>query len=524
MNQKDYNIKKQTSEKNSIIDEIILLFQNIFLGKENGDFETRRFLKRVKRRLNSLPIKVFDPKNEVILAKFPEILFEIYRYTKPLKEIININKTNQIRLKVQNFFVESQLTEFQTNLLKSFEKDNMSDILAKKGTEGLDNFIMTSFKEFQKSFDSELVNRINDSYTVLNSLNEIIHLDIYPILKKFSPEMREDSISKIPYFREVNGKHILTGLLDLSEVIYSVNTNADFLHSINLFEQLRQAKLTNKKELNIVINRIAKLVKNDYVPLMISYLQKDPYFKPASSPKTINLIQIYNKNIIALLKDRRNEVIQSDKSSKVQEIVKSLFNTTDVKTLKNYVEVSKEQFKAAKTDHYIYALALNYLKHFIMEKYNHYIYENVNKILVSGEFSDQQSNTKLLESFYKITELMKDILKLDNSIGESTKIGMKIKSLLRLAVQDPINRKVLSGYIDNLNGEAKRIITTGITNLTQIGSILKLIIEDHKTNSKKVLINVREIDGLENKILINDIIKAFNDISKILLVIKSLMP
>ncbi len=522
--EKKSDLQSNSEKKESLTHGIIAFFQNIFLGKGDADYERKKLLKNVKRQLKSLKIQVLNTRYEKVTPKFAEMIFDIYRYTNPLKSVININPDKQTKGKIDGFFVEVNLNEKQLDMLKVFEKEYMLRLVGDIGLKEMNDVITKTFHDFQQSFTKELIDHVNVNYTNLNSLNNLIQYDLYPILKKFAPKLKENVISDPPKFREMEGKYISDFLYDLSELLYSINLNGDYQTIINQFGQLRGVQLLPEKDVKKFIDQLKELVGHNYIPLIISYVQKDPHFRPVQNIKQINLIRDYFKDLTIIIKNRRDEVIKQLKTGKINKLSSELFNKTEITTMKNYNYKYEEPFRNAEIGNYLYIDAINFLKYYLMEKYNRYIRENINKLVVNGKFSDQHISEDLSSGYYHINEMMKNILALDDSIDDTSKLGAKIKSLLRTAQSDKANQKALSDHIKQTDKHAKSIMNESVGYLSSITIALRGVLEDYKKNTRRVILNVKKINGGENRQFIENIVKAYNETSKLLVLIKIVMP
>ncbi|MDH4128639.1 MAG: DUF5312 domain-containing protein [Spirochaetota bacterium] len=508
----------------SIFEKIILFFQNVFLGKDDANYQRKRMLKRIKRNIKNLKINVFNVSTNVITKKFAEIIFDLYRYTYPLKTIINIDKDKLVRANIERFFVEINLDYQQKDILNSFEKENMLKIFEGKGTKELDNLINNNFQDFQKSFSKELIDKINSSFSCLVDLNSFIQFDLYPLLRKFSSELKENSISEIPKFHDANSKFVVEDLKNMADIIYSIDLNSNFKDSFNILGQFKNMQILPEVEIKKFINQIKNIISENYLTLIISFIEENPYFRPIQNIQKVNLFQNYLKNLYYTIKTNRDNLVKSLRDNKINNLLVDLFGNVQINSIQNYTDENKELFIKAQSNYYTYTKSLNYLKYFLMEKYNHYIREALNNLLLHADFKEKKYHENFANSYYQCNNLMKQILSFDESLETNNKKAIKIKTLLRSSTNDVLSKKILNDTVDEINNSAKVIIMDAFTNFSNISSGLKLIYEDYKINSQTVITNSRSMSGGENKLLIDSLVKAYNDISKFLVIINAVSP
>ena len=119
---------------------------------------------------------------------------------------------------------------------------------------------------------------------------------------------------------------------------------------------------------------------------------------------------------------------------------------------------------------------------------------------------------------------MKDIMTFNESIADSTQRGAKVKTLIRKAAHEQSSKKVLNEYIDIINHEAYEIINKTLVHSQIIADVLKMLYEDYKDNRQRNIQNARLIGGGENREIIKYTISSYNDITKLLVLVKSVKP
>ncbi len=511
-------------KEESLLDKLIFFFQNTFLGHGDANYERKKLLRKVKKELKTLVPPVYNPSNHTITSHFAELIFDIYRFTNPLKAILNFEESKLDKSRMEQFFVEIHLDENQKNIIQQLNQEEFAKILEEEGIKGLDQKINNILHQLQNSISREQIMAINTNFTRLIELSRLANFDMYQLLRRFAPALKENVITDPPKFREVDGRYLIDELKELSELIYSMNLRGDFIKPLGILGQAKGKQILPDSDIKKLIVLLINLVKNNYLPLMTGFILKNPFFRPIRNQKTENLVQNYMKDLLLATKKIRDLVVDLLRKRRINQLTEELFGTSQIRAIEHYTEALDDLFQKAKVETYSFVQSLNFLKYFLMEKYNRYIRENLNQLLLHGDFIDQQLRNDVSESHHECNGLIKSILALDQSLDGSAERGIKIKVLLKKAHSEATGQRILNDFIEAINEEAHLITFKAIKSFTLITSTLKLIAEDYKTGSQKTVTNIRAIGGPDNKELMSQLVKSFNDMTKLLVLIKAVHP
>ncbi len=520
----DSDLITDSVKEESLFDRLVFFFQNTFLGRGDADYERKKLLRKTKKELKALNPMIYNTNNHTITPKFAELVFEIYRFTNPLKAIISFNQSKLTRSRMEQFFVENLLNDKQKNIIQRLNQEDFAKILEKEGVKVLDQKINETLHQLQNSITREQINDINTTFTRLIELTHLVEFDMYQLLKRFAPALKENVVTDPPRFREVDGRYIVDELKEVSELFYSMNLTGDFIKPLAFLGRYKGNQILPDSDIKKLIVLLNSFTKNNYLPLIIGYILKDPYFRPIQSQKTENLVQNYMKNLLLSTKKLRDQVVHLLRKRRIDHLTEDLFGTSQIRSIEHYTEALDDLLLKAKVETFSFVQGLNFLKYFLMEKYNRYIRETLNQLLLHGEFIDQKMRDDMSERHHDCNGLIKEILALDEPLDGSAVKGIKIKVLLKKAHSETSGQKILNDYIKAINEEAYFIIHKTINSFTFITSTLKLITEDYKTGTQKTIANIRSLGGSNNKEMMTDLVKSFNDMIKLLSLIKAVNP
>lgn len=518
----DHDLVLDPFKDDSLIDRIVFFFKNLFTGSGDSDFERKKLLWKIRGDLNSTKHKVYDIKRQSLTPSFAELLFEIYKYTHPMGAIIKIDDS-KVQNRIEDFFLEIQLTKEQQDLLVELSEDKFKEYLNNGGTKELDKKVNETLKIFQKSFTKEQVEDINLTFSRFMEIYHLVHFDLYGFLKKFAPGLKENTVSQMPKFRHVEARYLVEQLQDFSEIIYSMDVKGNYTRALTIFGTYKGNPILPEKEIKILISQIESIIKMNYIPLILSYVFADPHFRPVQNIKTINLVQNFINRYITVIRNRREKVVKEIKDIKISSVANEIFKNIEIKKLDHYSDSFRQELIDFDIAPYNYVEALSYIRLFIMEIYNHYIRDTLNNLVVQGDFVSERTKQQFNESYFVLNDILKEINSFDNSLAEGTATGVKIKTLLRKATQEVNSRRSLASFINNIDNEAKELTLKSMLSIDFIAGHLKIAYGDYKTNSKKLVSNIKKV-GQDNNEFMNNIIRAYNSMAKLNALLKAIVP
>jgi len=86
--QKKYKSNKYFEEDESLFQKVTTLIRLYILRSNDPKYERIRMMRNIRSALKELKIKIFDFRKDQITSKFPKLLFEIYKYIYPLKDLV----------------------------------------------------------------------------------------------------------------------------------------------------------------------------------------------------------------------------------------------------------------------------------------------------------------------------------------------------------------------------------------------------------------------------------------------------
>jgi hypothetical protein len=515
----------QKIEKPGLFGTIIGFFKVKLLGMSDPAYEKYMLLKEINNQIKSMPIVIYNPRTEKVTKKFGKLLFELYRYVFPLSNLINMRESKEILKQIKDYFVTSHFSDKQKQLYMSLKGDGIKELIFQNGLKASTKMINENYKKLQKSLDKDAVNLINMNYSIMYSIDELLHFDLYPLLKKFSPKLPEGTIEKPPAFRDVEGKWVVEDFKNLCYVLYSINVNVDFTEAFRIYGKMKGTTIISDDDVKAFQKLLRDFITNDYLSLLIRVIDENPFFRPVYNFTMHNIVQEFFTNLSTEIRNVRENMINKLKNEKVNAILKKLFGTADISTLSNYTKDKSEVLYKKGVRSFDYVEPLNYLKMFIKEIYNSYIMDTANKFLIESNFADKKFNQKFSVSFLDANDLMKEIQSFDIEYLGSEKVWGRIKSLLPNVMREQKLLVVVNKEVDEINNGASMIITKALNSFESLLYCFKTIVGEYKKSSQDIITNIKTIGGspADNKELVENIVRAYNDMQSIYALIKFIM-
>ncbi len=158
---------------------------------------------------------------------------------------------------------------------------------------------------------------------------------------------------------------------------------------------------------------------------------------------------------------------------------------------------------------------------FALERYNTFIKEVINELIISGSFNNKTVLNNLSNNYYALNNLIGRIEDFDDDLDVDGESGTKIHRFIKTVKKDKSSRNLLDKTIRNLNKRAKVLVYEEIVNAKEMAYILKKILEEYKANTQNIVYNIKKIRTHKNKEFIQDLVSSYKYIYLYLKLISS---
>ncbi len=512
----------QKIEKPGFFGTLIGFLKVKVLGISDPAYEKYLLLREIHNQVKSMSIVIFNTRTERITKKFGKLLFELYRYIFPLSNLITMHNKKEAQKKIKEYFVTSTFNDNQRELYMTLTEEGVKNLINQFGIKKSTKHINENYKKLQQSMDKEIVKGTNLNYSIMHAIGDLLRFDLYPLLKKFAPELKEGVLDKKPVFKDIDGKRVLEELKNLCFVLYSININLNFTNAFKIYGQMLGTTIISDDDVKSFQKLLRQIVSEDYLTLLIKIVEENPFFRPVYNFTVHNVVQEFFTELSDNIRDVRENFVNKVKGEKINAILKKLFGTKDFETLANYTKEKSDILYKKGVASFQYVEPLNYLKMFLKETYNHYIMDVSNKFLIEGNFLDKKFNQKLSVAFLDSNDLMQEIQSFDVDYIGSEKIWGRIKSLLPNVMREQKLLVMVNKEVEEINGGALMILNKSLNSFETMLQCFRTIVQEYKSSSQDIITNIKTIGGspADNRDLIEKVVRAYNDMQAIYALIK----
>jgi hypothetical protein len=510
----------QRIEKPSLIGTIFGFIKVKIFGLSDPAYEKYILMKEVENEIKTLSIPVYNFRTNQISKNFGKLLYELYKFLYPLREIIDFFESKSKEQGAKDFFVFHHLTDIQKEEFNKLTGEGLKEVMSSQGLQNASKLINDSFQKLQAGITKEQKKEMNYHFSIIHSIAELIKFDLYPLIKRFSATFEEGNIDIPPAFKDVDGNVIVEDLKNLCFAIYAIDPSSDLKGAFTIYGKYKGSQIISDEDLKKFQTLIRKLINDQYLTLVIRTVEENPFFRPVHNFVELNIYSEFLRHLTDDIKTNRDKYLKDIQEEKVSKILIKLFNSDDFETLKNYTKASKENLYKKGARSFNYTEPLNYLKKFIMEIYNRYIRDAINKLLVEGDFVQKEFNRECSAAFIDCNSLMDDIRRFDEEYMSDEQMGGRIQKILPAIMRDQKMLVMLNKEIDEIDDEARKIIELGIGAFAAVLSVCKTVVTEYKNNGNDILTNIKGINGSENKDYIEKIVRAYNETQAIYALLK----
>lgn len=463
----------------------------IITGVGSEERIKQKKLKAISKDLSSLKYKFYNYKKDIILPQFGEYIYEIYRISQNFTKYFDVKNHN---VTIKQFLFDFILPKKQLEIKQKLEKDKIEQLIKdSKDTKTAIEQIKQYLNDFVKSFDSETVKGINNTYNQIVDLSNFTNFDWFFLIHKFDSAISEGNFNYKPNFELLEGKYILDELVAINDYLHSLNLNMDWK---SVFEYLKAISGDNSivELLKKLLQIIKVLKRDDYLLKMIKLISKEPNFTPKEFVSKAKIVQDYIRDYQLEIQGIVQICIKEMNREKINKLLMEIFRSTVIVRLKNYSQkINDFLLNKGVNSSLKYVDPLNYLKAFLLDICKGEIKPRIDYLIIKGTWhSNSQSSeySTLLEHFNALSDRL---IEFDNKCAEDDTYGRELRKLSGVLKHDPKSRVTVKKILARIDNDAVRMILDGIELFTQSAGKIKVLIEDYNQKAPKIIIDFHKI-------------------------------
>lgn len=485
------------------------------LGLPDPLYEKVVLLKRVKKQLKRINISGINFSKERLKPEFGQILFELYRYFYSFRKVVNLSKPQQMKNFLEFLILEVSSEKQKESMGQLLSSEHILKLMASDGPKDASKKLKSLYKEFSRSFTNEQKAKVNHLYSLAYSFNQFLRFDFYVLLKKFSPELKEDNISSPPRFREVEFRQVSDLLKDFTDHLYMLNFEANYYTLLEEYGKFIGSDIIPKEDFLKFFKLLHRLAKTNFMIYLVQFVAQDVFFRPINSYNDQNSFSEFMKNLAFDINELQAKVTRELKFQRVNGILKELFGKSDFMELTAYNEEQNEYLKKNNVGEFFYVDALNTLKKFMMEKYNTYLRTNLYTLIIKASFVSPEFREEFNSAYYRGNEILEQILEFERKM--KGKDGWdRIQNLVRGRSRDASLPLLARKYVGQINIEAQTIIKNFIDIGNKLKSKLKVLVNDYNKGTKRTVSDIKKFAGTNTAQIMRSLAMGFNDLNKMM--------
>ena len=483
-------------------------FRNLFgLG---ADPERRRALRQLKRELGAVRVDLYKLKQDLIQVPAARILYDIYRFTHPLKQLFPLEKKKQ---QLPPSFVESFMMEFHSaparEIAEQLTEDNMRRLIQGRGLKRASVHIDKLLEQYFDSFDQDTVREINLVYSNLLAFARFTHFDFFPILREFDPLMEEGDFTRKPSFAPAEGHLLRDDLNNLNRALHSFHTDDLLDRALEVFSRIRNTESLNRSNLNKLRKLLAGVQQNGYFSLLIRAIDKNAAPMAVPRPLHVDIFNAYTFKRRGEVHGLLNTIRRRARDEAVESLVGEIFGTAVQGRVKNYTGAKSEQLRGFGLSGFRFVEPLNYVQAFCADKYRGFVAEKVNELIIGGVFIHEGLLNTLSNSYYALNKVSHRIRELDADLDPEGESASTINKHLAMLNKNKNSRNIIEKTVRDVNMSAELIITETVVTLKEMALCLKSVIEDYRREKPLFVANIHKVRHGGNRELIGELVSSY---------------
>jgi hypothetical protein len=495
--------EKQKESGANIIDWLVSIFTN----PNDPEREKRRLLKALGKDFQRVKYRFYKVKGVQALPALAKFFYEIYKVTSNASVILQGADKSQI---LKNLTIEFYFSDTQRELIERLSEDSIRERAKTVDSKALAAQLKDDMVSFFTSIDSQSVQKINTTYTLLQHFLRFINFDYYFVLKKFDSSMRERNFTSVPKFEIINGEYIIDDLKDFQEVGLPIDRNADWEDVLSVLKNWKNLDVVDRSEWTKLVNMVSAINSSQILTMIIQHSSQDPWFKPNQDSQIQRIVEPYMEKIRAQVEQTIQKILSERRDAQVDKLTVMVFGTKEVNRTKNYTDKANLIFSKKMSSGFAHTAPVNFTKAFLIDYFKKDIRELHELILIRGKWTTNVLSQQVSDNYYQILHLSDTILAFDDGLGEDKELGAKLRKITsRVVEKDRSTINSLKGVLDEINIEALRLVNEAAMNLITFGKSLKMILDDLDKKDHEIILNWKELEGLSETPLKPRIAEAY---------------
>ena len=484
------NSATSSSDKQPEVGVLQRIF-SVFLG---GDPESdkKRLIRSIGKDLSRSRYKFYKPKGSEALPGLGRFFHEIYKVVAPAQVLMaNAAGSGVLRSFVIESFLSKEQRAISERLTDTWIQEKAKTVSVKE----LSELVKQDLTRFLSIFDGELISRIDTAHATLVALANFVKFDYFFLLKKFDASLPERNFSYHPKFETISADYILDDIKDFLEVFLPLNLDADWKRILGALKEYRSIDVLPVDSWLKLAGALGDVRGSRVLEQIVQHCQKNPRWSAPPRASAERIVEPFLEKLRSQVEIQVQKIAQERRNSKIGDLVKQIFNANVVVRMKNYTENANEAYARKMLGGFTHAVALNYVRAFLVDFFKKDVRELVDLLIVRGQWTATSLSQQLSDSYHALLDISDEIIKFDDSLADDGTQGTKLRMVLARSDRDREQLKYLRNLLKDTNDRAAGIVNRTALNLIAVGKFLKILIEDLAKPHHEILLNWKDIEG-----------------------------
>ena len=472
------------------------LFANLFRPSDPEAVKKRQ-LKSIAKDLSKCKYKYYKFQTNEILPPFGKLFYDIYKIIAPAQIMFQNNKNKNI---YKSWVIDYSMTKEELEAVYELSEEKLAEKARSMPLKELESSVLQAYSKVSASFDTVKIQKIDALYTKLLQFISFCCFDYYFVLKKFDSNLREREFSIPPKLDSIRGEYLADDIKDFASVAFSIpHAPAEWSDVFAMLKDRKDVLPIAAGTWNKILNRLKDLRNTNTLDMMIQLITENPEYATQITVKQEHITESYLEAMKKSIDEFLDRMRKKQQDSKTDEILRQIFETTSVVRLKNYIESSGQEFVKKNLPGFTYAPPLNYMKAFLLDYAKKDIRNYCDLVLIRGKWTTNTLSAQMSDAYHKLLEVSDKITAFDEMLSESGEYGSKFKTYMLRVDRDQEARNVMNSILRDINGNARKLITTSAQELIVIGRNVKSLLEDYGKIRHELVTNWKELEHFSDQ-------------------------
>ncbi|MCX7881932.1 MAG: DUF5312 domain-containing protein [Brevinematales bacterium] len=507
----------------SFWDRIILFFLALLGIQMQESYLQYKAMKQVYRDLSLIRPGIYNRKNRTVTRYFAYRLHDLQMkllFFKPLFEIMESplwDSGDQGKTGIERLY-EYLMDMDREKIFALFGYESIVSRLRGNLSAQTVATLRQEAEEYLNSFPREKKETVNQAYTFLMYMKNLVFYEFDWLLKRFDPSY---AVGQEAQFGDIPAEALLSYFVTLEEALMQIDLQQDFHKPLAaLFaiyqemvgedekdeDTITRMKTTFSAQVDALRASLQEFLYRQYLTLLIRVVKKNPSYVPSFVHIRFDLAQKYMEVVGKRLKTTIERAMKQLRFEMVEKNIRAYFpNLTPVGVYS--VDRAKEldQLGLPSFSH-SYALAI--LVHFFKHYYQEWMQPVLNTVMMNGVFADEYFRRSVSDAFYAVDKYQTKLQELVNSFEPTGDMGSKFFLLLKKR-EGTENRRGLEKHIVSMNGMAGDLFREFYTHYVSLKDIVGKLWSDTTEPLPKYVRNAHSVGGAKHSLYKDNLKKSF---------------